>query len=150
VAPRSPQTTRKKSILDTTLIPRGTQYGATGSNAEQRKLPRNAAFAGLYKPPQPPATPDASLVMRLGQRFESARRLSAIGLSKPNTWGSEKPPIHRWEHLTPLRYKLGAVSISSTVFLSIDVMQCSADLHTGTDSAANRAASGGVIGNPYT
>ena len=26
-----------------------------------------------------------SLVMRLGQRFESARRLSRIGLDKPNT-----------------------------------------------------------------
>jgi hypothetical protein len=85
-----------------------------------------------------------------GKRFESARRLSQIGLSKANTWGSEKPSIHRWEHLTPLRYKLRAVPISSTVFLSIEVMQCSADLHTGTDDAANRAAAGGVKGNPYT
>jgi hypothetical protein len=85
-----------------------------------------------------------------GKRLESARRLSQIGLSKANTWGSEKSSIHRWEHLTPLRYKLRAVPISSTVFLSIEVMQCSADLHTGTDDAANRAAAGGVIGNGYT
>jgi hypothetical protein len=34
---------------------------------------------------QPPATRDGSLVMRRGQRFESARRLSPFGLSKPNT-----------------------------------------------------------------
>ena len=88
--------------------------------------------------------------MSRAKRFEAARRFSQFGLSKPNTWGSEKPPIHRWEYLTPLRYKLRAVSISSTVFLSIEVIQCSADLHTGTDAAANRAASGGVIGNPYT
>jgi hypothetical protein len=88
--------------------------------------------------------------MRRGQRFESARWLSLFGLSKPNTWGSEKAPIHRWEHLTPLRYKLRAVSVSSTVFLSIEVMQCSADFHTRTDAAANRAASGGVIGNSCT
>jgi hypothetical protein len=85
--------------------------------------------------------------MRLTQRFEPARRPSTIGLFKPHTWGSEKPTIHRWEHVTPLRYKLRAVSISSTVFLSIEGMQCWADLHTGTDAAVNRAASGGVIGN---
>jgi hypothetical protein len=75
-----------------------------------------------------------------------ARRLSTIGLSKPNTWGSGKPPIHRWEYLTPLRYKLRAVSISSMGFLLIEDMQCSADLHTGTDAAAGRAASRDVIG----
>ena len=88
--------------------------------------------------------------MRLTHRFESARRLSTIGLSKLNSWGSGKPTIHRWEHLTPLRYELRAVYISSTGFLLIEGMQCSADLHTGADAAADRAASAGVIGNPYT
>src|SRR5215216_7333952 len=88
--------------------------------------------------------------MRLTHRFEPARRPSTIGLSKPNTRGSEKPPIHRWEHLTPLRYKYRVVSISSTVFLLIEGMQCSADLHTGTDAAADQAALRGVIANPYT
>jgi hypothetical protein len=32
---------------------------------------------------RPPATPDLSLVMSRGKRFESARRLSLFGLSKP-------------------------------------------------------------------
>src|SRR5215203_4382519 len=81
--------------------------------------------------------------MSRAKRFEAARRFSQFGLSKPNTWGSEKPPIHRWEHLTPLRYKLRAVSISSTAFLLIEGMQCSAELHTGTDPAADRACAGG-------
>ena|SRR5215204_2910088 len=33
-------------------------------------------------PVQAPATPDRTLVMRVGQRFESARRLSPIGIGK--------------------------------------------------------------------
>jgi hypothetical protein len=60
------------------------------------------------------------------------------------------PPIHRWEHLTPLRHKLRADYIPSKWFLLIEGIQCSADLHTGTDAAAVRAASEGVIGNPHT
>ena len=87
--------------------------------------------------------------MKLTHRFESARRPSTIGLFKPNTRGSEKPTIHRWEHLTPLRYKLGVACIPSTGFLLIEGMQGSADLYTGTDAAADLAASEGVIGNPY-
>ena len=87
--------------------------------------------------------------MKLSQRFESARRPSTIGLFKPNTRGSEKPTIHCWEHLTPLRYKLRTVYIPSTGFLLIEGTQGSADLHTATDAAADRAASEGVTGNPY-
>jgi hypothetical protein len=60
------------------------------------------------------------------------------------------PPIHRWEHLTPLRHKLRADYIPSKWFLLIEGVQCSTDLHTGTDAAAVRAASEGVIGNPHT
>jgi hypothetical protein len=44
-----------------------------------RSLERDALISsldtGICKPVQVPATPDRSLVMRLGQRFESARRL---------------------------------------------------------------------------
>jgi hypothetical protein len=116
-------------------------------NRGQLREQRTAYLCGICKPVQGPATTDRAFVMRLGQRFESARRLSTIGLSKPNTRGSEKPPIHRWEHLTPLRYKLRAVSISSTVFLLIEGMQSSADLHTGTDPAADRGCIGGAMGN---
>jgi hypothetical protein len=60
------------------------------------------------------------------------------------------PPIHRWEHLTPLRHKRRAVYIPSKEFLLMEGIQCSADLHTGTDAAAVPAASGGVLDNPYT
>jgi len=52
--------------------------------------------------------------------------------------------------LTPLRHKLRADYIPSKWFLLIEGIQCSADLHTGTDAAAVRAASEGVIGNPHT
>ena len=34
---------------------------------------------------------NSSLVMRARQRFESARRLSPIGLVKPNAWNREGP-----------------------------------------------------------
>src|SRR5688500_16879457 len=66
--------------------------------------------------------------MRLTHRFEPARRPSTIGFFKPNTRGSEKLPIHPWGHLTPQRYKLRAVLISSTVFLRPEGIKCSADL----------------------
>ena len=88
--------------------------------------------------------------MRLGQRFESARRLSRIGVDKPNTRNIEKLPFHRWEHLTPLRYKLRAVSISSAVFLRPEGIQCSADLTLVPASQPIGAASRRIIGNPYT
>jgi hypothetical protein len=52
--------------------------------------------------------------------------------------------------LTLLRYQLKAVYIPSKRFLLMEGIQCSADLHTGTDVAAVRAASGDIIGNPYT
>jgi hypothetical protein len=39
---------------------------------------------------------------RLGKRFESARRLSLFGLSKPNTWNSESPRLITGGVLIPL------------------------------------------------
>jgi hypothetical protein len=40
---------------------------------------------GICNPVQTPATPELSLVKRLGQRFESARRLFILPIDKPNT-----------------------------------------------------------------
>ena len=50
---------------------------------------------------QPPATPELSLVMRLGQRFESARRLFSFGLSKRDTQDRENPRVLTGGFLIP-------------------------------------------------
>ena len=52
--------------------------------------------------------------------------------------------------MIPLRYQLRAVSISSTVFLRPEGIQCSADLTLVPASQPIGAASRRVIGNPYT
>jgi hypothetical protein len=41
-----------EGAVDTTLIPPGTQYGATQGNPVQRKPLRNAGFASLCNPLQ--------------------------------------------------------------------------------------------------
>jgi hypothetical protein len=50
--------------------------------------------------------------------------------------------------LTPLRYKLRAVSISSTAFLLIEGMQCSLSFTLVLTPQLIGAAPEGVIGNP--
>jgi hypothetical protein len=47
-----PEETRLAGGSDTILIPPGAQYGATACNPEQRKPPRNAAFATSCTPLQ--------------------------------------------------------------------------------------------------
>jgi hypothetical protein len=53
-------------------------------NTEQCGEQKTLFLCGNCKPMQPSATTDRALVKRRGQRFESARRLSRIGLSKPS------------------------------------------------------------------
>jgi transcriptional regulator with XRE-family HTH domain len=54
-------------------------------NSGQSREQKIAYLCGICKPLQPSATTDRTLVMRLSQRFESARRLSLIRLYKLNT-----------------------------------------------------------------
>jgi hypothetical protein len=49
---------------------------ARSCNSEQSREQITLYLCGMCKPPQPSATTDRTLVMRLGQRFESARRPS--------------------------------------------------------------------------
>jgi hypothetical protein len=85
--------TRDPRAPDSTPTPPGPQYGATQGKPEKRKPLRNKGFASLSKPLQVSATHELSLVMRLGQRFESARRLSLIALDKPNIQRSATSPF---------------------------------------------------------
>jgi hypothetical protein len=58
---------------------------ATLCNSEQYRELKTLCICGNCTPVQRPATTDRTLVMSRGKRFESARRLSQIGLYKPNT-----------------------------------------------------------------
>jgi hypothetical protein len=53
---------------------------------------------------QTPATHELSLVKRLGQRFESARRISISSIDKPNTQSSRTSRQRIEGFLTPLRH----------------------------------------------
>ena len=90
---------------------------------------------------------DRSLVMRLGQRFESARRLSRFGVSKLNTRnesGSFSPSLAAVDTTELLAG--GCVLILDGFLTMKGTRWCSAGPNTGL--AANRVASRSVIGNP--
>jgi hypothetical protein len=85
--------------------------------------------------------------MRLGQRFESARRLSLFGVYKPNTRndrGSFGPSLAAVDTTELLAE--GCVLILDGFLSMKGTRWCSAGANTGL--AANRVASRGVIGNP--
>jgi hypothetical protein len=61
------------------LIPIYTTGNAMRCNTQQLGAEKAAYICGICNPLQAPATPLVSLVMRSGQRFESARRLYFLG-----------------------------------------------------------------------
>jgi hypothetical protein len=62
---------------------------------------------------QTPATPDLSLVMRLGQRFESARRLFIFALDKPNMRHRRSPGDGLGVSLhPPIHHRGGATKVA--------------------------------------
>src|SRR5919112_5964304 len=68
-------------------------------NRGQCREQKTLCLYGICKPVQPSATTDRTLVMSRGKRFESARRLSRIGLSKLNNRkrksSDDKPGLSR-------------------------------------------------------
>jgi hypothetical protein len=58
---------------------------ATPCNSKQYREQKTLCLGDVSKSLQRSATTDRTLVKRLGQRFESARRLSLLPIDKPNT-----------------------------------------------------------------
>src|SRR5215212_9808344 len=83
-------------------------------NSEQYREQETAYLCGICKPLQRSATPDRTLVKRLGQRFESARRLSLFGLNKPNTRNVRSLRATGGGFLTPPRWTRTSFFLSSS------------------------------------
>ena len=102
-------------------------------NKRQGREKKPAYVSGFCNVVQTMETSSCSLVMRLGQRFESARRLSQSSLSKLNTRNLQSPRFVVEGFLTPLSkhgYRVSRLLITTSGTHAPDISSlasCSAE-----------------------
>src|SRR5918997_4024696 len=91
--PRGPSPTGELFI--TAASDASASHPSSFSSSRPRTILANSCVrSGICKPVQPSAATDRTLVMRLGQRFESARRLSVLCALAPRHRGGRASIYH--------------------------------------------------------